>query len=323
MNLAEIRKKADGAKKAVAAAAASEPAAAFAADDQFSPEDLAGFDDAAADLEGGEADPGELLLGDDEEPWPTDELPPAPVEAFSAPALPAADDDVWLPDDLMMADVAALESEDLPVAAPELTPVEPPWTAAAPAAPVATAVAPEPAPVRSAYDALSVILSGREDAADPEEASAFRRQSLLASDVEEYLCFRVADEEYALNIMAIKEIIKPRDVTEVPRMPAFIAGVISLRGVIIPVMDMRLRLSLPVREATGRERIVVLRTAAGFCGVLVDEVVQVAKIQKGDIEPPPAVLEEIDRDFVRGLGHFDNRMLILLNLDTLIDIGIH
>jgi purine-binding chemotaxis protein CheW len=123
-----------------------------------------------------------------------------------------------------------------------------------------------------------------------------------------------------MNIMSIKEIIKPREITEVPRMPNFISGVISLRGVIIPVMDMRLRLSLPFREKTGRERIIVLRSNAGFCGVLVDEVVQVARILKSNIEEPPAVLEEIDRDFVKGLGHFDNRMLILLNIEAITDI---
>ena len=141
--------------------------------------------------------------------------------------------------------------------------------------------------------------------------------------MEEYLCFRVADEVYAISIMAIKEIVKPREVTEVPRMPAFISGVLSLRGVIIPVMDMRLRLSLSLNATTGRERIVVLRRDSGFCGVLVDEVIQVARINKGDIEAPPAVLDGIDRDFVAGLGHFDNRMLILLNLETILDIGVH
>ena len=123
--------------------------------------------------------------------------------------------------------------------------------------------------------------------------------------------------------MAIKEIVKPRDVTAVPRMPTFILGVISLRGVIIPVMDMRLRLSLPVSPATGRERIIVLRMDSGFCGILVDEVIQVARIIKSCIEDPPSVLEGIDRDFVTGLGHFDNRMLIILNLAAILDIGVH
>ena len=183
---------------------------------------------------------------------------------------------------------------------------------------------PMPATKRSAgYNPMETILSGRESAAASEEHPDSQSGAYAAEEVEEYLCFRVAHEEYAISIMAIKEIVKPRDVTEVPRMPPFITGVISLRGVIIPVMDMRLRLSLPVSAAAGKERIIVLRKDSGFCGVLVDEVIQVARINKSALEDPPAVLDGIDRDFVTGLGHYDNRLLILLNLATILDIGIH
>jgi purine-binding chemotaxis protein CheW len=173
------------------------------------------------------------------------------------------------------------------------------------------------------YSALETILAGRELATGSDDNASIQALAYASEEVEEYLCFRVAHEGYAISIMAIKEIVKPRDVTEVPRMPAFIIGVISLRGVIIPVMDMRLRLSLPVNPATGRERIIVLRMETGFCGVLVDEVIQVARIKKSAIEDPPAVLDGIDRDFVTGLGHFDNRMLIILNLGAILDIGVH
>jgi purine-binding chemotaxis protein CheW len=184
--------------------------------------------------------------------------------------------------------------------------------------------APQPAMKKTAgYLPIERILSGRDLATASEDHSGCQTDLYVSEEVEEYLCFRVAHEEYAISIMAIKEIIKPRDVTEVPRMPGFITGVISLRGVIIPVMDMRLRLTLPVRAATGKERIIVLRRDAGLCGVLVDEVVQVARIRKSDIEEPPAVLEGIDRDFVTGLGHFDSRMLILLNLAAILDISVH
>ncbi|NVN99608.1 MAG: chemotaxis protein CheW [Geobacteraceae bacterium] len=173
------------------------------------------------------------------------------------------------------------------------------------------------------YNPLETILAGREAASEADESSLAQTNLYGFDDVEEHLCFRIASEEYAISIMAIKEIIKPRDVTEVPRMPLFISGVISLRGVVIPVMDMRLRLSMPVSAPTGRERIVVLKQDSGFCGVLVDEVIQVARVKKSDIEAPPAVLDGIDRDFVAGLGRFDNRMLILLNLDTVLNIGVH
>ena len=207
-------------------------------------------------------------------------------------------------------------AESLPVSAATADPKE------KPSQPVLSVQMPEPK--RSAgYNPIETILSGRASAAASEELSDSRSDSYAAVEVEEYLCFRVAHEEYAISIMAIKEIIKPRDVTEVPRMPAFISGVISLRGVIIPVMDMRLRLSLPVSAAAGKERIIVVREDSGLCGVLVDEVIQVARINRKDIEEPPAVLDGIDRDFVTGLGHFDNRLLILLNLATILDVDVH
>ncbi len=173
------------------------------------------------------------------------------------------------------------------------------------------------------YDPMATIISGRECSSDSDEASHYSTLPSSSVVIEEYLCFKVAKEEYAINIMAIKEIIKPRDVTEVPRMPGFISGVISLRGVIIPIMDMRLRLALTLGGSTGRERVIVVKKDSGYCGILVDEVVQVARINNTDIEDPPAVLDGIDRDFVKGLGRFEKRMLILLNLDSILDICIN
>ncbi len=298
MNLAEIRKKAESAKKSATVVAADLPAALEIAT-VLSEQELEAF--------AGES------------------------ELFAA--LAASEEFSLLPEMLPEPEEFSLVDEPQPAAGAEISPEIPaatglPQNEATPTVAVAAPPCPGTAlpratQARTGYNPLATIISGREEAVDIEEASAFQQQSLAAADIEEYLCFRVADEEYALNIMSIKEIIKPRDVTEVPRMPNFISGVISLRGVIIPVMDMRLRLSLPILGVTGRERIIVLRATSGFCGVLVDEVVQVARILKADIEEPPAVLEEIDRDFVRGLGHFDNRMLILLNLETITDISIH
>ncbi len=177
--------------------------------------------------------------------------------------------------------------------------------------------------VKGFFNPLATLLAGREPVVEGEEVSSGVLLSDYSTGIEEYLYFRVADEKYALSIMLIKEIIKPREVTEVPRMPGFISGVISLRGVIIPVMDMRMRLSLAVGERTGKERVIVLSNHAGYCGVLVDEVIGVVKIHSSEIEDPPAVLDGIDREFVKGLGRVDNRMLILLNLESILDPEIH
>ncbi len=174
------------------------------------------------------------------------------------------------------------------------------------------------------FDPIEAILAGREAAGcgDETDMSAPEQSATEAGDFDEFLCFRVSDEIYGINIMQIKEIIKPREVTEVPRSPSFVSGVISLRGIIIPILDMSDRLGLRRGAVTGRERVVVVRYGEAFTGLLVDEVIQVVRIAKNSLEPAPAVLEEINREFVAGIGRSEDRMIILLNLDTITDIDL-
>jgi len=174
-------------------------------------------------------------------------------------------------------------------------------------------------------DPLEAILAGR-------EATGCGESLPLVSETQadsepynylEFLCFKVSNEVYGVDIMDIKELIKPREVTEVPRAPSFVSGIISLRGVIIPIIDMLDRLGL-VREAvTGRERVIVVRQGESFSGLLVDEIIQVVRIAKDDIEAAPTVLEGIDRDFVTGIGRTGGRMVILLNLANIINIHLY
>jgi purine-binding chemotaxis protein CheW len=172
---------------------------------------------------------------------------------------------------------------------------------------------------------LEAILAGR-------TAAGCDNESIIADDVTseiaaesrlEFLCFRVSDEIYGINIMDIKEIIKPREVTEVPRAPLFVSGVLSLRGTIIPIIDMRIRLGLAREEPTGKERIVVIKNNNSFSGLLVDEVIQVVQVPLDDVEEAPAILDGIDRDFISGLGRSDGRLLILLNLENIADINLY
>lgn len=184
--------------------------------------------------------------------------------------------------------------------------------------------APEPLPVEiqhapeDTFDPLAWILAGREMSAETVEAVEDEWE--VQAERLEFLCFRVANEIYAVNILELKEIIKLRDCTEVPRMPAYISGVFSLRGVIVPVFDLHARLGLLPGAVTGRERIVVVKKGSGFCGLKVDEVLGVVKIAGNAIEQPPAVLEGIDRDFVIGIGRHESWMIILLNLEKILDV---
>lgn len=175
---------------------------------------------------------------------------------------------------------------------------------------------PPPPPDPEVFDPLAVILRGRELAESLDFDAEVVTQDAASLEL---LCFRVATEEYAINIMDIKEIVRPRDVTEVPRVPDFVRGILSLRGIIIPVFDMRVRLGLPVKGGE-RERVIVVKRGGGFCGVHVDEVVQVVRIPAQGIEPPPVILEGIDREFVEGIGRVSDRMLILLDMEKVLDV---
>jgi purine-binding chemotaxis protein CheW len=223
--------------------------------------------------------------------------PPPPGNAPAADSVPA---ETTAPDSPGESECcAAPESRTLPPARPEMPPLQ-------------------------EYDPLSVLLAGRAAASggDGAKSADTLPGGTEESAFHEWLCFRVAAEKYAVDIMEIKEIIKPREVTEVPRMPAFVSGVLSLRGIIIPVFSMHKRLGHKIGEKSGRERIIVVKMGEEFCGVLVDEVIQVAKLAAAAIEPPPAVLEGIDRDFVKGIGSFDGQMLILLNLEKILDMNL-
>lgn len=171
---------------------------------------------------------------------------------------------------------------------------------------------------------LEAILAGRTAAGCDDESIIADEETggTVSEACLEFLCFRVSDEIYGINIMDIKELIKPREVTEVPRAPAFVSGVLSLRGTIIPVVDMRVRLGLAHEAPTGKERIVVIRNDNSLSGLLVDEVIQVVKVQQDAIEAAPAVLDGIDRDFISGLGRADGRLIIILNLKTIADINL-
>ena len=177
----------------------------------------------------------------------------------------------------------------------------------------------------SAFSPLEAILAGRSAAGcDDETILADEVTSeVVAKSCLEFLCFRVSDEIYGINIMDIKEIIKPREVTEVPRGPLFVSGVLSLRGTIIPIIDMRIRLGLARVEPTGKERIIVIKNSNSFSGLLVDEVIQVVQVQLDDVEAAPTVLDGIDRDFISGLGRSEGKIIIILNLENIADINLY
>lgn len=138
----------------------------------------------------------------------------------------------------------------------------------------------------------------------------------------QYLSFFLHKEEYALDIGQISEIIKVRETTNIPRAPDYVLGIISLRGVVVPVFDLRLRLNLDATATTKDSRIVVCRSEDLTVGLLVDSIYQVVKVNDQEIEEPPGHLTEFEREMLLGLGRYQGRMIILLKLDKLLDINL-
>ncbi len=128
------------------------------------------------------------------------------------------------------------------------------------------------------------------------------------------VCFNLEDEEYAFNILNIKEVIHLAAITHVPQMPEFVLGVINIRGTIVPVFDLRKKFDLPVRENTNDTRIIVTILMTGMVGLIVDKVLENILMKDEQIDPVPAVKMKIDKDCILGIGKLDNRMITILDI---------
>jgi purine-binding chemotaxis protein CheW len=136
----------------------------------------------------------------------------------------------------------------------------------------------------------------------------------------EYLGFMIADEEYALDILEIKEIIRLQNITVVPRTPEYLKGIITLRGVIVPVFDLRRRLGLDEAEHSAKTRIVVVYRGEEFAGLIVDAITQVMKVDLEAIEPTPPTIGVVEAEYIKGVTHHRDRLVILLNLARVLDV---
>lgn len=129
-----------------------------------------------------------------------------------------------------------------------------------------------------------------------------------------YLTFSLADEEYGLEILKVREIIGMMDITAVPKSPPHIRGVVNLRGKVIPVIDLRMRFTLPEVEQTDETCIIVVCVGDVEMGVVVDRVCEVLDIVNDDIEEPPTFGTSVDTSFILGLGKSEGRVTILLDI---------
>jgi len=139
---------------------------------------------------------------------------------------------------------------------------------------------------------------------------------------QQYLTFFLADEEYAVNIQRVKEIIEYTTVTKVPKMPEWIRGVINLRGNVVPVVDLSVRFGLPARPVTKTTCIVILEVEQDpeqtVMGVIADAVNQVIDLAPNDIEEAPAFGTRVRLEYLFGMGKLGKKFALILNIDRVL-----
>ncbi|MGZ8184774.1 MAG: chemotaxis protein CheW [Methylobacter sp.] len=141
---------------------------------------------------------------------------------------------------------------------------------------------------------------------------------------QQYLTFMLSGETYAISILRIKEIIQYGQLTEVPRMPEFIRGVINLRGAVVPVIDLSARFGKPPTAVGRRNCIIIIEVALGTetqsVGVMVDAVNAVLEIPGSEIEPAPTFGTNIRADFIAGMGKINGKFVIILNIQHVLSM---
>jgi len=139
----------------------------------------------------------------------------------------------------------------------------------------------------------------------------------LSEDVQQYLTFTLDQEEYGVDIMMVREVKGWTETTRLPNMPEYLRGVLNLRGLIIPIFDLRARFIGSPTEAQSKHVIIVLAVGARNIGILVDAVSDILNVRPEEIKPAPTTHTQVESTYINGLISLGDRMVVLLNVDLL------
>ncbi|MDI7863375.1 chemotaxis protein CheW [Rhizobiaceae bacterium n13] len=139
----------------------------------------------------------------------------------------------------------------------------------------------------------------------------------LTQGSRELIAFRIGDQEFCVNIMSVREIRGWTPATALPHAPPFVMGVINLRGVVLPIVDLSGRLGMKAAEPTARHVIIVTQVKSRVVGLLVDAVSDILTVTDDNIQPTPEISSDIERQYARGILAMEGRMICLLELESL------
>jgi len=131
--------------------------------------------------------------------------------------------------------------------------------------------------------------------------------------------FNIGSEEFGVDILKVQEINRMVEITKVPQAPHYVEGVINLRGKVIPVIDLRKRFNLEVKEHDKDTRIVVVDINNNIMGMIVDAVSEVLRLPADTIEPPPELVTGVNSEYIKAVAKLEDRLLIFLDLSKVID----
>lgn len=134
-------------------------------------------------------------------------------------------------------------------------------------------------------------------------------------------CFRVGEVYYALDILRIREIVRPHKLTPIPKSPEFVEGVINLRGVVIPIVDLRKRFELGQFANDRKTRVIICALVGKVIGLIVDEVAEVRRYTRQEIQPPPQYLKGRGAELFIGVCRRDDDLVMVLDLERLLTTG--
>ncbi len=145
-----------------------------------------------------------------------------------------------------------------------------------------------------------------------------RATATAAELLDQLISFSMGNEDYGVDIQTVKEVIRFKAITRLPKAPDFVKGVINLRGDIIPIIDLRERFGMEQKEYTDMTRVIVVEVDGRSIGTVVDSVSHVIRIEEGEIEPPPPCVGKISEEYIRGVGKVDEKLVVLLNIDRIL-----